>query len=198
MTSLSNRPQRRRLASLLFVSLGLLTAVPVQAALPPIRESRPVGEAPVPPGVDARPTLSLEDRVTRLERLLQGQALVDMMLKIESLQTEVQELRGQNEVFAHEIDGMKKRQRDLYMDIDRRLRQATASAGANGSASAAPGGPTGAPAAAPGAVPSTQMVVSGPQLRGPAPVTGAVAGGNAAGAAPQQQADIDPQAEQNA
>jgi len=201
MTSLSNRQQRRRLASLLFVSLGLLTVVPVQAALPPIRESRPVGEAPIPPTtVDNKPTLSLEDRVSRLERLLQGQALVDMMLKIESLQSEVQELRGQNEVFAHEIEGMQKRQRDLYMDIDRRLNQATASAAANGGAPAA-GGQTGMPSAPMTAAPSAQMPMGQmqPAQPGPGAAAGATVAANVGAAAAAQQAPaVDPQAEQAA
>jgi tol-pal system protein YbgF len=199
MTITSNRQQqRRRLASLLFVSLGLLTVLPVQADLPPIRESRPMGEAPVPPTtVNDKPTLSLEDRVSRLERLLQGQALVDMMIKIEGLQTEVQELRGQNEVYAHEIEGMKKRQRDLYMDIDRRLRQATDSAAANGSAAA--GGQMGMPSASMSAAPSPQMPGGQKQAGQPRPGVAPAAGAmTTATAAAQEQGVVDPQAEQAA
>lgn len=195
MTMLSNRQQRRRLASLLFLSTALLTGVAAQADLPPIRQSRPVGDAPPPTTADAKPKLSLEARVDRLERLLQGQALVDMMMKIDNLQTEVQELRGQNEVFAHEIEGMKKRQRDLYLDIDRRLRQATESAAANGSA--APGEQTGAPAAtgAAGQQPSAQL----PGPGGAAAATPTVNGSVAASQQPApQQANVDPQAEQAA
>ncbi len=65
----------------------------------------------------------LEQRVQRLEKLVEGQGLVDMYLRLETLQQEVQQLRGEVEVQANTIQGLKQRQRDLYLDIDRRLRQ---------------------------------------------------------------------------
>jgi len=65
----------------------------------------------------------LEQRVQRLEKLVEGQGLVDMYLRLETLQQEVQQLRGEVEVQANTIEGLKQRQRDLYLDIDRRLRQ---------------------------------------------------------------------------
>lgn len=65
----------------------------------------------------------LEQRLQRLEKLVEGQGLVDMYLRLETLQQEVQQLRGEVEVQANTIKGLKQRQRDLYLDIDRRLRQ---------------------------------------------------------------------------
>jgi len=65
----------------------------------------------------------LEKRVQRLEKLVEGQGLVDMYLRLETLQQEVQQLRGEVEVQTNTIQGLKQRQRDLYLDIDRRLRQ---------------------------------------------------------------------------
>jgi len=65
----------------------------------------------------------LEQRVQRLEKLVEGQGLVDMYLRLETLQQEVQQLRGEVEVQTNTIEGLKQRQRDLYLDIDRRLRQ---------------------------------------------------------------------------
>lgn len=65
----------------------------------------------------------LEQRVQRLEKLVEGQGLVDMFLRLETLQQEVQQLRGEVEVQTNTIEGLKQRQRDLYLDIDRRLRQ---------------------------------------------------------------------------
>jgi len=66
---------------------------------------------------------ALEQRVQRLEKLVEGQGLVDMYLRLETLQQEVQQLRGEVEVQTNTIEGLKQRQRDLYLDIDRRLRQ---------------------------------------------------------------------------
>lgn len=64
-----------------------------------------------------------EKRITRLEKLVEGQGLVDLYLRLETLQQEVQQLRGEVEVQTNSIEGLKQRQRDLYLDIDRRLRQ---------------------------------------------------------------------------
>jgi tol-pal system protein YbgF len=63
----------------------------------------------------------LETRVERLERLLSGRGLMEVLAKLEQLQREVQELRGELEVQNHAMDGIRKRQRDLYLDLDRRL-----------------------------------------------------------------------------
>jgi len=79
-------------------------------------------------GMIASPSLfaadvALEQRITRLEKLVEGQGLVDLYLRLETLQQEVQQLRGEVEVQTNSIEGLKQRQRDLYLDIDRRLRQ---------------------------------------------------------------------------
>ncbi len=88
---------------------------------------------------------SLEARVERLERQLDNRGLVDILLKLETLQNEVQKLRGENEVLAHKLDDMKKRQRDLYLDLDRRLvqleRRGVAAAPAPAEGTAAPAAP---------------------------------------------------------
>lgn len=65
----------------------------------------------------------VEQRLERVERLLKSQSLVDLFDRIESIQKELQGLRGATETQAHEIKGIKDRQRELYLDIDRRLRQ---------------------------------------------------------------------------
>jgi len=90
-----------------------------QEDLPPIIESQPIAQSP--PVVSRN--LPLDARVTRLESLLDDQTLLDMLQRLDELQKEVQELRGSVEVQGHDIDGIKQHQRDLYLDIDRRLRQ---------------------------------------------------------------------------
>ncbi len=65
----------------------------------------------------------LEERVQRLEKLMDSQGLVDMFLQMQSLQEEVRQLRGEVEQQTFAIDNLKQRQRDLYLDIDRRMRK---------------------------------------------------------------------------
>ena len=49
------------------------------------------------------------------------EALADLLQQLETLQTEVRNLRGQVEVQANEIERLKARQRELLADIDRRV-----------------------------------------------------------------------------
>ena len=66
---------------------------------------------------------SVEQRLERLERLVDSQGLADILIRLNSLEQEVRELRGQNEEQTHTIEELKKRQRELYIDLDRRLLQ---------------------------------------------------------------------------
>lgn len=93
----------------------------------------------------------LEARVNRIE----SQTLVELLTRIDRLQDEVQQMRGHLEEQAHDIEGMQQRQKDMYMELDNRLRKleqggATAAPPANGDAGAAPpaGGDENAPAPA--------------------------------------------------
>lgn len=70
---------------------------------------------------DSYQSMPLKDRVRRLERILDSQSLQDMLTRIDTLQNEVETLRGALQVQSHQLDELKQRQRDLYMDIDRRL-----------------------------------------------------------------------------
>lgn len=65
--------------------------------------------------------LTTEQRIQKLERLLDSKGLVEMLIKLEQLQQEVQILRGEVEMQSHTLESIKNRQRDLYVDIDRRL-----------------------------------------------------------------------------
>ena len=84
---------------------------------------------------------SMEQRVERLERVLSNQSLSDIVLRLQQLQTEVQQLRGELEMQKHAMDALKRRQRDLYMDLDGRMGQG----GAPAADYAAPPGPVAAP-----------------------------------------------------
>ena len=178
--TLSVKHRRRRTAPQLFVPRllpGMMLALMLALCLPqlaPAADLPPIRESQAETVGSGGQSLSLEERVKRLENLLEGQALVEMLMQIEELQKDVQELRGQNETYAHEVEGIKKRQRELYMDIDRRLRQLM-----EASNTTAAGTGTGMPSTT--TVPTPQMGAS-------------LSAGGAAG----RPTAVDPQAEKNA
>ena len=63
----------------------------------------------------------LETRITQLERRLDSGGLMDMLNQVNEMQRQMQQLRGDIEVQNHTLENLQKRQRDLYLDIDRRL-----------------------------------------------------------------------------
>jgi tol-pal system protein YbgF len=112
-------------SSIKYVSMVLvILAAPSFVSNVAARQPAPIIEATGAPGLSATTADSLEKRLARLERLLENQTLVDLATRMDSLQSEIQQLLGQMEEQTHEIDQLKKRQRDLYLDIDRRLQQA--------------------------------------------------------------------------
>ena len=66
---------------------------------------------------------SVEERLQRLERLLQTDALLQMLESVDALKKEVRDLRGQIELQTHTISQLKQRQRELYLDVDQRLQR---------------------------------------------------------------------------
>jgi tol-pal system protein YbgF len=48
--------------------------------------------------------------------------VLELLQKLDQLEKELRQLRGQLEEMTHEMKGVKRRQRELYLDIDRRLR----------------------------------------------------------------------------
>ena len=68
-------------------------------------------------------TQTLEQRVDKLERLMQSQGLLDMLQQLQELKTEINNLRGQIEVNSHVLDQLQAQQRTLYGDLDDRLKK---------------------------------------------------------------------------
>ncbi len=62
-------------------------------------------------------------RITRLEEVLDNQALLNFHTQIEALRQDINKLRGQIEVLVNENELTQKRQRDFYIDLDSRLRR---------------------------------------------------------------------------
>ena len=64
-----------------------------------------------------------EERLQNIERKLESRGLVDMFNRLEQMQRDLQGLRGELELQTHRIESMERRQREQYMDIDRRLQE---------------------------------------------------------------------------
>lgn len=120
------------------VAAVIVAALPfisfAQEYLPPVIDrstgaiGKPVVQGRAGAAAAAPAAPSLEERLVRIERLVDNQALVDMLMRLDTLQTDSQSLRGEIETLVHDLEGLKQRQRDLYLDIDRRLRQLEESA----------------------------------------------------------------------
>ncbi len=83
---------------------------------------------------------SVEERLAKVERLVQSQGLIQLMNQVDKLQLELQKLRGEIEFQTHTLDQIKQRQRELYLDADRRLKSLeTGGASASVASPASPG-----------------------------------------------------------
>ena len=96
---------------------------------------------------------SLAQRLDALEAKAAG--LADLFRDVEQIKSDIAKLRGQYEVLTYELEQAQKRQRDLYLDLDGRVRKLEGGPGAPG-APPSPGAPpvagdAGAPAPAAGA-----------------------------------------------
>ncbi len=65
----------------------------------------------------------LEARLIRIERVVDNQSLIEMVNRLDQLQSEVQAVRGEIETLAFRTDNADERQRDLYVDVDGRLQE---------------------------------------------------------------------------
>jgi len=52
-----------------------------------------------------------------------NRTIIELLNRLDSLQKELRQLRGDFEVVNHQLAGIKRRQRELYLDMDRRLRE---------------------------------------------------------------------------
>lgn len=64
----------------------------------------------------------LDARLSSQEQTQRGLGM-DTLSQLEAMKAELAKMRGQLEEHAHEIETAQKRQRDLYVDLDSRLRQ---------------------------------------------------------------------------
>ena len=69
----------------------------------------------------------IETLLTRIETLVQDRA-IELTKVIEELKQDLARMRGQIEVQANQIETLDRRQKDLYVDLDARIRKLEASA----------------------------------------------------------------------
>ncbi|MEE8365504.1 MAG: tol-pal system protein YbgF [Gammaproteobacteria bacterium] len=65
---------------------------------------------------------NIEQEVQKLYRMIDNRAVLELFQKVDVLADEISQLRGEIEQQTNDLSGIKKRQRELYLDIDRRLR----------------------------------------------------------------------------
>ncbi len=149
---------------------------------------------------------SLEQRVAKMERILDSGTLIKLLQSVEELKAEVRELRGQLEQQQYSLSQMSDRQRELYLDVDRRLQRVETAGVAAGSAVAGTvtTGPGTAPSTTVGSAPVSPATgsvgsVSGAASGGTAAVGVAAAGTSTQASSPQPVAtSVDPVKEQQA
>jgi tol-pal system protein YbgF len=68
-------------------------------------------------------TQQLSDQIEQLKRLVQarGVAQINLQQQITDLQDELSQIRGETETHAHKLEQIIDRQRELYIEIERRL-----------------------------------------------------------------------------
>jgi tol-pal system protein YbgF len=118
------------------VVVGQLAIAPAHAALFDDDEARQRIEL-LKERVDQLET-SLNDRLGAVESTVKGQGLVDLLHDVDDIKADLAKLRGQYEVLTYELDQAQKRQRDLYLDLDGRVRKLEGVAAAAPPANGAP------------------------------------------------------------
>lgn len=115
----------------------------------------------LPMTVGAADRLSTEQRLERLERRVG--TVSELTLRLDAVQRENRQLRGEVETLQYQIDQLKRKQRDIYLDIDQRL-SGMGSSSADTALGQAPPAVTGGVAA------PVPTAVDGPAPVRPAPV----------------------------
>ncbi len=84
----------------------------------------------------------LEARIVRIERVVSNQSLLDMAQRTDAVESDLRALHGQIEELQNGSEAMRKQQRDLYADLEKRL----SAAGPMGTGAAGDMGAPGTPA----------------------------------------------------
>jgi tol-pal system protein YbgF len=82
----------------------------------------------------------LDTRLTRVERVMANQSLLDLSNQLESLRSDIRGMHNDVDELSHSLDADRKKQHDLYADLDQRMKVLEARAGTSA------GSPSGAAA----------------------------------------------------
>lgn len=80
----------------------------------------------------------LERRVQRLDNQAEAGQMMELMQRVDALHAELRLLRGEVERLGHDGESLTRRQRELYLDLDRRLQNLEAGGGGGNGASMMP------------------------------------------------------------
>ena len=98
----------------------------------------------------------LDTRLTRIERVMQNQSLLDLSNQLESLRADIRGMHNDVDELNHNMDSLHKQQRDMYTDLDQRMKVLEARGGGAPSPAAVAGS---ASASSAGSVPPTDTSV---------------------------------------
>ena len=82
----------------------------------------------------------VDNRLVRVERLIDNEGLMTLLSRLEATQRDVQALRNDIETLQYDVGQSSDRQRDLYLDVDQRLQTIEQTATRNSSLSVLEGG----------------------------------------------------------
>lgn len=112
-----------RVLGLPLAGLLLLAAAQAQEAPAPVETPGQAQQGDNPPGeAPARPAKgSVEQRLDRVERLVENRSLLELAQSVSALREEVRRLRGQLDQQQHQFNQLQQRQQEIYEDLDRRV-----------------------------------------------------------------------------
>jgi tol-pal system protein YbgF len=84
----------------------------------------------------------LEARMDRVDRIVSNQSLTEMSQRLDALQAEMRTQQGRIEELQNENEQLKRQQRDLYADLEKRLQAGGVVEGGSAGAAAAAGAAT--------------------------------------------------------
>jgi tol-pal system protein YbgF len=88
----------------------------------------------------------LDTRLARIERVVTNQSLLDLANQSDALRNDLRAMRNDVDLLSNNLEATRKQQRDLYADLDRRMKvlESRGGAGAGSAAGSGDAGPGGA------------------------------------------------------
>src|ERR1700728_779137 len=78
----------------------------------------------------------LDTRIARIERVVSNNSLLEISNEMGDLRADLRAMHNDVDVLNHSLDGSRKQQRDLYADLDQRLKSLEVRSGASSGAAA--------------------------------------------------------------